>query len=556
MKYIFFFVLLSGLFISIDSHIMIIPFPYYNRDYPINNTKSIALNGFFNQSKNKFFFDDSVFEFFFTSVFFNRSASRAYDLLSHSKNVSTVFHGKSEFDISDMHYNAQIPYISDAQKIYKDVFSPHQYIRFEGSVCPKYFFEEQGCILGLDIVKKQTETVNFALQIRLPLIRRIINHENNWKDISFEDEKINDERVFLEPHNKYFQVRADYLFEQEYLAEKRGNFDIKNIPGMLFKKENSDSYFLNKIDKESYIKENINELEEETQNIYKSSDNYLIIHRHPEEYYAVTEFDEYALPTENSLKVYEDLNIIVNRSYNPQLYLNIIKGIYVNKNYSWHSIKTNYLAPCDIQCNIIKLFNKQKIIFHGLVSLVLPIQNNNFDENNYLEKSIFRDQYAFRIGSQISFDINTNYKLVAYGSYQYYFPKMQTIPSIFENQEAYGLLPLYLKGKVSWSEWYFAGHLVVQCNEYFGGNLGYQYIKKLGDSVVPECNAFYSITGEKQLLDYSIWKKFTSSIAQLMLINIFFDWQAWQLNVGLRGLIQGRNIMQLLEYSLQLSFTY
>ena len=156
----------------------------------------------------------------------------------------------------------------------------------------------------------------------------------------------------------------------------------------------------------------------------------------------------------------------------------------------------------------------------------------------------------------MTYDLNRYYKILFYGSWQYYFPCNQIIPAIFENMTAYGLTPLYLKGKVNWYEWYLSTHLVMKYNDHVGFDLGYQYIYKGGDTIIPECENFYLINGEKHKLNYSSWKQFSTSIANLLGINGYYYCGAFQFDIGMRGLISGQNIIKLQECAIRIGIDF
>lgn len=528
-----FFLFLAIAFLPVHAHIMIIPYPYYNREYPINTTQCINFNGFqFNN--NASLFCQKKYEYLFTTVLFTRTASRGYDIYGKNRNVSAIFHGSSSFELSDLNDNGQTILISNKNNAYKDLLKDYQYIRYEGNVDPEYHLTEKGIMLGFDITSAYKDTINIALQVRLPFISRNIYHQNNWNDIKYTNHAINDTRVTLEPYNKYFQVRSDYLLEKDIINNFR-NTNGTTTSGVFFTTNPSEEYFL---EKKSYS----------SNDIYRNNTPFTDTH---ETVFALTEFDDFAKPTPDSLALFEELSAMTEQD-NQELYLNTTKGKYLGKNFSWHTIQQNYFAPLDIQCNIERSFFNEKTLFHGLLAFVIPIKSTEQKEDNYLEKSILKDQYAIRIGTQASFDINTYYKLVCYGSWQYNFPMMQTIPAIFDKQTAYGLTPLYLSGKVSWTDIYLAGHLVITYNQYFGGDIGYQYIKKNGDTVVPECSTFYTISGEQKPLNYEPWKKFSTSVANLFSINIYASIYDWQCKTELKTLITGKNIMQIQEFSLQI----
>ena len=93
------------------------------------------------------------------------------------------------------------------------------------------------------------------------------------------------------------------------------------------------------------------------------------------------------------------------------------------------------------------------------------------------------------------------------------------IPAMFENQTAFGLNPLYLKGKTSWNEWFFAADLVISYNKKYGGYFGYEFFKKTKDHIVPQLTEFQTVSGESYPLNYSAWEKFTDSYANILVCS-------------------------------------
>jgi hypothetical protein len=109
---------------------------------------------------------------------------------------------------------------------------------------------------------------------------------------------------------------------------------------------------------------------------------------------------------------------------------------------------------------------------------------------------------------------------------------------------------------VSWYEWYLAGHFVIKYSNHAGIDLGYQYIYKAGDTVVPECDNFYLINGETYALNYSSWKKFTTSIVNLLVINLYYSCGAFQFDLGMRGVVAGKNSIKMEEFSARVGFDF
>ncbi len=556
---LFFILFFLLLFSNIRSHILIIPYPFYNREYSIKQTKYILSNEFFIDSKiNKKVC--KKWEFVFNGIVFYRIAERAYDVLSDNRYLSAAFHGLSEFDLSDLSPNSKILYIKNNNN-YKNILKDNEYIRYEGLVRPMYRLEEQGVNFAIDIVRKISDYTTFLCQLRLPVINKSVYHDQNWNDVKYDSDCINDDRLYIDSLNKYFKVRVDYLFEKKIIPEVRSINDIKQFRGAVFLFNDFQNYFLEKPIGSQIIYPNEdfllnNESDEEIDNVNLDVDNNKSINKNIiEKCYAATEFNEMILPTDNSLLLYKKL--IESKDFFSSNILNeISKGVFLDKNYDWNSVNFLYIAPLDIQFNISKIFDNENIILQGLLAFVIPMKNSFYKKDNYLIRSFFQDQYAFRLGSQMTYDINRFYKILFYGSWQYYLPCNQIIPAIFENITAYGLSPLYLNGIVSWYELYFSSHLIMKYNENFGLDLGYQYIYKSGDNVIPECENFYLINGDKYKLDYTIWKKFSSSIANLLLLNFYYYFGQLQFDLGIRGLMSGRNIIKIQEYSLRVGMDF
>jgi hypothetical protein len=549
----------------LQSHILIVPYPYYNREYAINSTKYIAFNqlpivcdGISKEIEKKW-------EFVWNGIGFYRIANRAYDVLANNRYLAAAFHGIAEFDLSDLSPNGKILYIKNNSDYYKNVLKNNEYIKYEGTVKPLYQLEEYGITFAADVIRRITDQTTFLCQLRLPVVNKTIYHDQNWRDIKYDNDFFCDDRLYLDPLNKYFRVRSDFLFENSIIPEIRSVRDFKQIKGVAFLMDNYDNYFLEKpcLFENDFCDQNelIDDINDNCDNEFNSNekkgnknkvDKKIII----DNWYAMTEFNEMAVPTKNSLLFYDQL-IQLNKQL-PENFLNAItRGEFLGQNYNWNTVKMNYIAPLDIQLNITKIFDYENIIVQGLCALVIPIKNNTFiNVDNYISRSFFKDQYAFRLGSQMTYDINQYYKILLYGSWQYYFPLNQTIPAIFENVNAYGLSPLYLQGKVSWYEWYLSAHCVIKYTNYAGFDIGYQYIYKGGDTVIPECDNFYLINGERYKLDYTPWKKFSTSIANLLGINCYYYWDAFQFDIGIRGLIAGKNIIKLQECSLRVGLDF
>lgn len=553
----FFFLFLSLFFSTVQSHILIIPYPYYNREYAINSTKYIAVNQLpiiYNYVPQK---AEKRWEFVFNGVGFYRTAERAYDVLSQNKYLAAAFHGRSEFDLSDLSPNSKILYIKNNTDRYKDILKDNEYIKYEGSVKPIYQLEEYGITLAADIVRKLSKNMIFLCQLRLPLINKSIYHDQNWNDIKYSSNAVGDDRVYLDSLNRYFKVRVDYLLEKGMIPEIRSTTDFKKINGAAFFSDNHENYFLEKpyLSEKVYFEQSL--LEDDNAEGIDDKNSIKKIHHTiaADNWYAMTEFDQMAMPTTNSLLLYTKLIESNDRSCNG--FLNAItQGKFLGKNYNWNTVRMSYVAPLDIQFNITKLFDHENIILQGLCAFVIPIKNTTIMKDNYIGRSFFKDQYALRFGSQMTYDINQYYKLLFYGSWQYYFPGNQIIPAIFENVMAYGLSPLYLQGKVSWYEWYLATHIVIKYNDNAGIDLGYQYIYKAGDTIIPECENFYLINGQTHKLNYLPWKEFSASIANLLGINFYYYCGAFQFDFGMRGLVAGKNIIKLQEFSMRVGIDF
>lgn len=569
MKIYFMFLYLVVLFLlwvsTSNPHILIVPYPYYNREYAVNSTKYIPVNQLPTVCSDIGIGVKKKWEFVVNGIGFYRLANRGYDISSNNKYLAAAFHGTSQFDLSDLGPNSKILYIKNYSEGYKNLLHDNEYIRYEGFVTPVYNLEDYGVTLAVDCIRSISESITFLCQLRLPIGNKIIYHENQWNDIKYTNDNFGDNRLYFDSLNKYFKVRSDYLIEKSVIPEIRSVSDFKRINGATFLFDNYDNYLLekpcffnkdhnyqNKIIENFHCDNNFECNLDDYKNHQNSSNKKLII----DQWYAMTEFNEMSVPTENSLLLYNQL-IELNKQLPNNVLQNITKGKFLGKEYHWNSVIINYIAPLDIQCNITKIFDCQKIIAQGLFGLVIPIKNQPMiDEDSYIAKSFFKDQYALRLGSQITYDLNRYYKLLLYGSWQYYFPYDQIIPAIFENISAYGLSPLYLKGEVSWNEFYFASHCVIKYNDNTGFDLGYQYIYKSGDTVIPECTHFYLINGEKYKLDYSVWSKFSNSIANLLSFNYYYYYRFFQFDLGIKGLVAGKNVINFKEFSFRAGFEF
>jgi hypothetical protein len=550
---------------TLRPHILVIPYPYYNREYAVKSTKSILVNQFPIGFSDFVVCPEKKWEVVVNGIGFYRLANRAYDMSSNNKYLAAAFHGASHFDLSDLSPNSKILYIKNNSEGYKNLLNDNEYIRYEGFVTPVYDLEDYGVVLALDYIQIVSESVNFLCQLRLPMGNKIIHHENQWNDIKYNDNSFGDDRLYFDSLNKYFRVRSDYLIEKSIIPEIRSVVDFKKIEGATFLVDNYDNYFL---EKPCFLNRDHSGGNETVENLYcdsnsafdldcyKNNQNLLNKKLIIDQWYAMTEFNEMSIPTKNSLLLYDQL-ISLNKKLPDAVLQDVTKGAFLGKKYHWNSVIINYIAPLDIQCNITKIFDCQKIIVQGLFALVVPIKNQfTIDEDSYIAKNFFKDQYAFRLGSQITYDWNRYYKFLFYGSWQYYLPDNQIIPAIFENVSAYGLSPLYLKGKVSWHEFYVASHCVIKYNDNIGFDLGYQYIYKSGDSVIPECTHFYLINGEKYKLDYSLWSKFSNSIANLLSFNYYYYYGLFQFDLGIKVLIAGKNVINLKEFSFRVGFDF
>lgn len=549
-----FFILFSLLsFLSSGAHVMTIPYPYYNREYPIRMTKNIFVNeSLFDYHPS---FLGKSWECVCNAVSFMRQADRGFSMYGGNKRLATVFHGSDYFDLSDMYPGSQIMYVDNESSVAKNFLDPYQYIKYEGLVVPQYTMQEYGVNLAADIVKKINERMTFLLQVRLPIVQQNICHESKWNDITFNDTKVHDKRLYLDDLNHYFKARNDYLYENDIIPKLRTIKDLKNQKGIAFLDYDDSDYFLKKECYNLSEKEQIDDFQvvysyQDLVDLAVTNDNKSI---ETSSWYAFTEFDEMSLPTIESLHYYD--KIANSRSSKDALFYGIVKGTLLNKDFSWSSVTRSYIAPCDIQFNITSLLT-ENVIFQGLVSFVLPIQGDIEKNDNYIEKSFFKDSYAIRLGSQLVCDFSKNYKVVGYGSWQYYFPSIQSIPAIFEGVNAFGLNPFYINANVSWYEWYLAGHIVVKYNDHIGIDLGYQYINKSGDNVSPTCNEVCLIDGQSYTLNYAEWSKFSHSVAKLLAISGYYYYNSYQCELGARGVISGNNSMQIKEYFIRVGIDF
>lgn len=518
---------------KITAHIAIIPYPFTNREYPIDffSAKDIFEN-FLNS-----------FDVLITAVFFNREEFHGFDRKGKSKNISVLFHGDDHFDLSDLSPERKIIMIDASNELYKNKLGPYEYIKYEGKVFPYYKMHENGIVFGCDIAT-QRNNITYAFQARLPIVKKTIENDENWRNIHYADEAIIfDKRIILEPYNKYFQVRGDYLQEKKIIPSCF-RYDQKNS-GILFTDSIEDDYFL---------KKNSKEVDFDYRAINKVSEDYDEIIDDGSKIFAITRFNENAEPTEASIDFFNVLDASIDHHSN-EIYQEITKGHYVNRDIALTSISKNYIAPLDLQCNIEKKFFDTSLSLNGLISVVIPFFKKSACVN-YLENAFFDDHFAMRFGSQASYQINQYYKIVGYASWQYNFPKTEMIPAVFENQSAFGLNPLYLKGKTSWSEYFIATDLVISYSKHVGGCVGYEFFKKTGDIVSPEVSEFYTISGEIYSLNYKEWQNFTDSFANIAVFSLYSHFKQLQISAGFKAVLSGKNIMNMREVFIQGLFVF
>jgi hypothetical protein len=539
--------------LSSSGHVVTIPYPYYNREYAVRMTKNIFVNE--SSFDYNYSFSGNSWEIVCNAVSFIRHADRGFSMYGGNKRLATVFHGSDYFDVSDMYPGSQIMYVDHESPVARNFLSPYQYIKYEGLVMPQYTMQEYGFNLAADIVKKINEKTTFLIQLRLPIVQQNICHESKWNDIEFNDTRVHDKRLYLDDLNHYFKARNDYLYENDIIPKLRTMKEIKNQKGISFLDNDDQDYFLKK---ECYYSPQ----EEPSDNfhiIYSYEDLVDLAHKSESKsidtahWYAFTEFDEMSMPTLESLHYFD--KIMNSRSRKDALFYGITKGTLFNKDFSWSSVARNYIAPCDIQLNIASLLT-ENIILQGLVSFVLPIQGDVEKDDNYIEKGFFKDCYAIRLGGQLECDLSKHYKVVGYGSWQYYFPSLQSVPAIFEGVNAFGLTPFYINANVSWYEWYLAGHIVIKYNDYIGVDLGYQYINKSGDTVSPACSQVCLIDGQSYTLNYADWSKFSHSVSKLLAISGYYYYKSCQCELGARGVISGSNSMQIKEYFIRVGIDF
>jgi hypothetical protein len=508
--------------INNNSHIAIIPYPYTNREYPLLEQKL---------TNQKFFS--------LVAVPFYRSASEGFQENRSIKNVSNIFHGNDYFEISDLSPEQKVLFLeSHKNPLYKDELSSFEYIRYEGRVQPQYKINDLGIVLGADFLTTKND-FSYKIQLRLPLIKKEVLHEKGWAAIEYND-VIDDERLNLEDFNKHFFVRGDYLSERGILPPiKRNN---NRNEGIIFTEKIPEDYFL--------LKEKIEETESQITIRQHQSKEKEFEEVDEKEIFAMTKFTENAEPTTDSINFFTTLEESIKIDRN-NILKKTTKGNFLGKNIEWGTINNTGFGPLDMQLGIdYRCFENQGII-SGLISFVLPMQKKE-KVPHYISYSFFEDHYALRFGSQGSYIINPYYKIVCYGSWQRNFPKTEMIPAVFENQTAFGLNPLYLKGKTSWNEWFFAADLVITYNKKYGGYLGYEFFKKTKDKIVPQLNEFQTVSGETYPLNYSTWEKFTDSYANILVCSAYAHFKKTELSIEYKTVITGKNIMNMQEINFKL----
>jgi hypothetical protein len=522
---------------KVYTHVAIIPYPYTNREYPLLEMPH----------QEKTLFSLSAVPFF-------RSAKEGFAEGGTVKNVSALFHGDDHFLLSDLSPEQKVLFLDSAHnQNYKDVLSPFEYIRYEGIALPTYQIFDKGVILGLDISKKKDD-FSYKIQIRTPIIKREINHRKGWSAIEYQDE-IEDQRLKLEDHNKHFIVRADYLSEQGIITPITRNRE-KN-QGILLTDAIPEDYFLSKKNSSDIY----NDTEEQIagyhdfsffrkKKSFDQSDNETI---NEEDIFAVTKFTDHAEPTLDSIDFFETLKNSIKKDQE-NILKKTTKGQYLKQDINWQDLQTLTFGPIDIQTGIdYQCFDDQGMI-SGLLSFVIPIKNKK--ENNYLDYGFFQDHYAIRLGSQCSYDINRHYKLVVYGSWQNHFAQTEMIPAIFENQTAFGLNPLFLKGKTSWNDIFFAADLVITYNKKYGGYVGYEFFKKTHDQIKPEFDSFHTVSGEIFPLNYTAWEKQTSANAHIFVCSAYAKGKQTTLSVEYKGVVNGKQIMSMQEINAKFGYEF
>lgn len=517
MKKILLLFCISLFFTKHYPHIAIIPYPYTNREYPLLEQKLA------NQKS-----------FSLVAVPFHRSASEGFQANRTIKNVSTIFHGNDYFEISDLSPEQKVLFLGgNKNNAYKDELSPFEYIRYEGRVQPHYNINDLGIIFGGDFSTTK-DTFSYKIQVRLPLIKKEVLHEKGWAAIEYND-VIDDERLNLEDFNKHFFVRGDYLSERGILPPVKRNNNRNE--GIVFTEKIPENYFL--------LKEKIEETESPTMIRQHQSNEREFEEVNEKEIFAMTKFTENAEPTKDSINFFTTLEESIKIDRN-NLLKKTTKGNFLGKNIEWGTINNTAFGPLDIQIGIdYRCFEDQGLI-SGLISCVIPI-NKKEKTPHYIHYSFFEDHYGLRFGSQASYAINSYYKIVCYGSWQRNFPKTEMIPAMFENQTAFGLNPLYLKGKTSWNEWFFAADLVISYNKKYGGYFGYEFFKKTKDHIVPQLTEFQTVSGESYPLNYSAWEKFTDSYANILVCSAYAQFKQTELSIEYKTVITGKNIMNMQE---------
>lgn len=507
---------------TVFTHIAIIPYPYTNREYPL--VKDSITDSFWHISG--------------AAVFFDRFAYQGFNAQGITKNVSTVFHGDDCFDLSDLSPHQKILLIEGSKNdSYRSVLNPHEYIRYEGKVIPSYKVSDKGVVLGCDIEKKRSD-LTYKLQLRLPIIQKNIQHDRGWNAIEYQD-AIEDERLYLEPHNKHFQVRADYLTEKGIIShETRGQ---SATTGIFFAQEISENYFLEKTSDQRST----------DWPITRTLDNDDIDET---TLFAVTKFTPAAEPTTESLDFFDQLfdTVETNRG---DIFRKTTAGHFLGKNIAWTDINRILLAPLDIQLNAQFSCFQGAGLLSGLLSFVVPLSRPKITDN-YLENSFSTDHFALRLGSQCSYELCRQYTLVGYGSWQYNIPHEETIQAVFENQAAFGLNPLYIKAKTSWSEWFLAADLVFSYNKDVGGYLGYEFFKKTPDTVSHAMHEFHTVSGEIYPLNYTQWRQFTESAAHLLVFSCYGSLGPFELSLEYKAVITGKNSMNMREGNLKILCTF
>ncbi len=218
---------LSGLFLFsvLQGQQFHTPLPYSNVD---NSSPRVMLQNY----------DECDYTLRWVQAVYGRNAQCAYDCNNNKSPLSTLFHGSSSFSLSDLFAGSPSSLrINGASPIGERAdLANDEILTFNGALSPQYTYNEQGAMLGFDVMRPIADSGRCGVRVRMP-VKRIKVKNNTPYDVSLNsatvtDTVVDDSRLRIDS-NGNFAVRGDYLTDNNFInfkvARSSTQYDVLGV---------------------------------------------------------------------------------------------------------------------------------------------------------------------------------------------------------------------------------------------------------------------------------------------------------------------------------------